>query len=332
MESAATGRVTAIRGPVIVTTEAARQRRLFVDALGHEVVAEEALSEAQVAALFGLAGRSARAVLYETPGTRIGAWVVELDPPDATVIRVGGVGYACDAMKMIDFFTADRPAAVARLKGAGFEFVSEGADVDLPDGGRFVEAHLRGPDGVMVAAIEPLNRPMDQFVGVTDRLFSEMQSTSAPVSDFEPVRAFYEDALGVPMGLRYEFESDSFSKMVGTSQTTRIRANNYGRVVEDVMLGIIHYGLPPGSFASLRERARPPHRGLVGVRLDVGGLDALLERCASHGVEIRVPPAAADSAALGRGRSAVAVAPHGVWHWLVEAEVRPRSAPESPVR
>jgi catechol 2,3-dioxygenase-like lactoylglutathione lyase family enzyme len=315
-----------------VTTEAARQRRLFVDALGHEVVAEEALSEAQVTALFGLAGRSARAALYETPGTRIGAWVVEFDPPDATVIRVGGVGYACDAMKMIDFFTADRPAAIARLRAAGFEFVSEGADVDLPDGGRFVEAHLRGPDGVMVAAIEPLNRPMNQFVGVTDRLFSEMQSTSAPVSDFEPVRAFYEDALGVPMGLRYEFESDSFSKMVGTSQTTRIRANNYGRIVEDVMLGIIHYGLPPGSFASLRERARPPHRGLVGVRLDVGGLDALLERCASHGVEIRVPPAAADSAALGRSRSAVVVAPHGVWHWLVEAEVSSRSAPESPVR
>lgn len=317
--TATAGRVTAIRGPVIVTTEFDRQRRLFVEVLGHATVAEEALSATQVAAVFGLDGRRAQAALYELPGSRIGAWVVEFDPPDPTVIRVGGVGYACDAMKMIDFFTADRPAAIARLKAAGFEFVSEGADLQLPDGGRFIEAHLRGPDGVMVAVIEPLNRPLQQFVSVTDRLFSEMQSTSAPVSDFEPVRAFYEDVLGVPMGLRYEFESDSFSKMVGIAQTTRIRANNYGRVVEDVMLGIIHYGLPAGSFASLRERAQPPHRGLVGVRLDVTGLDALLERCRAHRLPIRVPPAPAGcTRALGPGRSAVVVAPHGVWHWLVE--------------
>lgn len=188
------GKVTAIRGPVIVTAELPRQLRLFVDALGHRVVVDEALAPQQVQARFGVAGRRARAVLVEMPDTRIGAWLVEFDPPEQTVIRVGGVGYACDALKMIDFFT-------------------------------------------------------------TDRLFSEMQSSSGPVSDFEPVRHFYEQVLGVSMGLRYEFESDSFSKMVGTAQTTRIRANNYGRVVEDVMLGIIHYGLPPGSFDSLRARA-----------------------------------------------------------------------------
>ena len=120
------------------------------------------------------------------------------------------------------------------------------------------------------------------------------------------------------MGLRYEFESDAFSKMVGTDRTTRIRANNCGRVVEDVMLGIIHYGLPAGSFDSLRERARPPNRGLVGLRLDVTGLDALLARCGAAGVEVQCAASAAGCAALGGGRSAVTVAPHGVWHWLVE--------------
>ncbi len=314
-------RVTAIRGPVIVTAELPRQLRLFIDALGHRVVADETLAPQQVEALFGVGGRRARAVLVETPGTRIGAWLVEFDPQEQTVIRVGGVGYACDALKMIDFFTTDRPTAIARLKQCGFEFVSEGADVNLPDGDRFVEAHLRGPDGVMVAAIEPLNVPIGRFVSISDRLFSEMQSSSGPVSDFEPVRHFYEQVLGVPMGLRYEFESDSFSKMVGTAQTTRIRANNYGRVVEDMMLGIIHYGLPPGSFDSLRERARPPNRGLVGARLDVTGLDALLARCVAADLEVRCPAGAVGTAALGAGRSAVVVAPHGVWHWLVETAV-----------
>ncbi len=313
------GHVLAIRGPVIVTTEMARQLRLFVDALGHRVIADESLSPAQATATFGTTGRRARAVLVEMPGTRIGAWLVEFDPAEQAVIRVGGVGYASDALKMIDFFTTDRAAAVARLKAFGFEFVSEGADVNLPDGARFIEAHLRGPDGVMVAAIESLNRPIGDFVSLTDQLFSEMQSSSGPVSDFEPVRHFYEKVLGVPMGLRYEFESESFSRMVGTAQTTRIRANNYGRVVEDVMLGIIHYGLPVGSFESLRERARPPNRGLVGVRLDVTGLDGLLARCAAAGIEVKCAASPAGCVALGGGRSAVIAAPHGVWHWLVEA-------------
>ena len=88
---------------------------------------------------------------------------------------------------------------------------------------------------------------------------------SGPASAFEPVGHFYEQVLGVTMGLRSEFESDSFSKMVGTAQTTRIRANNYG--------------LPPGSFDSLHESAR----------LDVMGLDALLARCVAAGVEVRCP-------------------------------------------
>jgi hypothetical protein len=33
---------------------------------------------------------------------------------------------------------------------------------------------------------------------------------------------------------------------------------------------------------------------------------------------VRRPATAADCAALDRGRCAVVVAPHGVWHWLVE--------------
>jgi hypothetical protein len=39
-------------------------------------------------------------------------------------------------------------------------------------------------------------------------------------------------------------------------------------------------------------------------------------------VELRVPPDAGACLAFGGGRSAVVVAPHGVWHWLVEAAPR----------
>jgi catechol 2,3-dioxygenase-like lactoylglutathione lyase family enzyme len=312
------GRVISIDGPVISTAELQRQLEIYEGVLGMQRLSDEMLAAPAVAALFGVHDRTARLVSVATPGTRIGAWLVEFLPHPDSVIRVGGVGYASDALKMIDVFTNDLAAAVARIKAHGFEFVSEGADLTLPDGSRFVEAHFRAPDGVMMAAISTLDQPMGQFVAITDRLFSEIQSSSGPVSDFEPVRHFYANVLGVPMGLSYEFESDAFSKMVGTHSTTRIRAHNYGRVVEDVMLGIIHYGLPPGSYASLRERAQPPNRGIIGARLLVAGLDALLARCAAAGVEIARPAAPLDVAATGRARVAAVRGPHGVWHWLVE--------------
>jgi hypothetical protein len=105
--------------------------------------------------------------------------------------------------------------------------------------------------------------------------------------------------------------------MVGVSQTLHIRANNYGRVVEDVMLGIIHYGLPEGSYADLRERARPPNRGIIGVRLRVSGLESLVARCRSAGIEIAGEPQSVDIAGSVR-RTAIIRAPHGVFHWLIE--------------
>lgn len=310
--------VDAIRGPVICTAELPRQLALFETVVGMHRVADERLDRTATECWFGVSGREARAILLETPGTRIGVWLVEFAPSSEVVIRVGGVGVATDALKMIDVFTADRLSAIARLKAHGFAFVSEGASVDLPDGSRFLEAHVRAPDGVMFAVIEPLNLPASQFVTCHDQVFSEVQSSSGPVSDFAPVRRFYEDVLGIPMGLRYEFESESFSRMVGTPHTIHIQANNYGRVVEDVMLGIIHYGLPEGTYESLRERARPPHRGLVGVRVDVTGLGALVERCRAADVEIVRPLQKVRSAAFGVANVAAVRAPHGVWHWLIE--------------
>ena len=315
--TAAAGRVLGIDGPVISTADPRRQRDLFETAIGMHCIAEDRLEHAAVHALFGPVAERATLWQLVTPGSPLGVWLVEFEPRSEVVIREGGVGVACNALKMIDFFTADRPAAIAALRAQGFEIVAEGASIELPDGSRFCEAHAKGPDGVMIAAIEPLNVRAADFVTLVGRTFSEVQSASGPVSDFEPVRHFYEQVLGVPMGLRYEFASESFSRMVGVKDTLHIRANNYGRVVEDVMLGIIHYGLPPGSYADLRERARPPHRGIIGVRLRVEGLDALLERCARAGIE-RACDAATLTLQSGTMRIAAVRAPHGVWHWLIE--------------
>ncbi len=311
------GRVLSIDGPVISTGDLARQRQLFESVIGMHAIAEDLLDRHAVRALFGPVAERATLVQLATPGSELGAWLVAFEPVSDVIIREGGVGVACNALKMIDFFTADRAAAIGALRHHGFEIVAERANVDLPDGSRFLEAHAKGPDGVMIAAIEPLNVRAADFVTLTDRPFSEVQSSSGPVSNFAPVRAFYEDVLGVPMGFRYEFSSESFSRMVGVEPTLHIRANNYGRVVEDVMLGVIHYGLPPGTYADLRERARPPHRGIIGVRLRVSDLDALLTRCTAAGLEY---PCNATTIRLQSGKMRIAAirAPHGVWHWLIE--------------
>ncbi|GEM_PF-920084 len=312
------GTVISIDGPVISTAALVRQTTLFRDVLGMQLTADSSFDAARTAQLFGLERHTARVLTLQTPGTSIGVQLVEFSPGSDTVIRPGGVGIASDALKMIDFFTSDGVAAADAFRRHGFELVTEGAPIQLPDGSRFIEMHVKGPEGVMVAAIHPENVAARGFVTVTDRLFSEVQSSSGPVSDFEPVRHFYESVLGIPMGYAYEFESPAFSSMIGAGRTTTIRANNYGRVVEDVMLGIIHYGLPRDSYESLRERARPPHLGVIGVRLSVCNLPALLQRCAAGGCELAVPLARVSNADSSTTSTAVVRGPHGVWHFLRE--------------
>jgi len=308
-----------VDGPIISTGEMARQRALFEGVLGLQTVAEQCLPAEAVKALFGLSDTTAYSVLLSTPGTRIGVRLVAFEPCSGVTIRPGGVGLQTDALKVVDFFTRDLDRAVARLRSFGFDLVGAPARLELPTGEVFHEAHVRAPDGVMVAFIHPLRAKPANYVSVTERLFSEVQSCSGPVAELEPVRRFYEQGLGLGCGLEYRFESESFGRMIGAGQATLVRANNFGRVVEDVMLGVIHYGLPARlAPPSLRSLCRAPHRGLVAASLSVSGLDALLARCVSAGAEVAVPPASVALEPWGVVRVATVRGPHGVAHLLVE--------------
>lgn len=306
-------------GPVISTGDMARQRALFEGVLGLVPAAEGRFDASAVAALFGVVGREARYVDLRTPGTRIGVMLVAFEPVEEVVIRPGGVGIQSDALKVVDFFTRDLDRAVARLRSFGFDLVGPPALLELPSGEVFNEAHVRAPDGVMVAFIYPRKGRLADYVSVTDRLFSEVQSSSGPVAELEPVEAFYEQGLGLTCGLEYRFESESFGRMVGTGGATLVRARNFGRVVEDVMLGVIHYGLPPGFAPSLRDRCRAPNRGLVAVRLLLPDVEAAVARCAAAGCEVAAPVAEVGLPPWGRLRTATVRGPHGIAHLLLEA-------------
>ncbi len=305
-------------GPVISTADLARQCALFEGALGLERRATQALGPEAASRLFAVAGHAATSVRLATPGTDIGVRLVAFDPPPTQTIRPGGVGIQTDALKVVDFFCTDLARARSRLGAFGFDPVGPPALLELPGGERFHELHLRAPDGVMVALIHPLRAQSADYVTVTDRLVSEVQSCSGPVAALEPVRDFYERGLGMPLGLQYRFESESFGRMVGLGRATEVRANNFGRVVEDVMLGVIHYGLPPGFAPSLAATCRAPNRGLVAVELRVRGIDALVAHCQAAGGTVAAPPAEVELAPHGTVRVATVRGPHGVAHLLVE--------------
>lgn len=281
-----------------------------------EQVARQDLSTAAVEALWGLASHRAETVWFETPGTPYGVRVVQLEPASAITIRDPKSGYDCDALKVIDFFTADFNRARENLERAGFKLKDEIAEYDTASG-HIVEGHLWGPDGVVCALVAGPKDFLGEFVTITDRIVSEVHSVSAPVENQAAVVAFYA-SLGLNEVHRYEVTDESFQHLVGAKDPLHIRAINVGSVRHEPYLGIIHYGLPPGTYQSLAERAQLPHRGLVGATVQVADVRAATTDCQQAGATLLAPPAASELTPFGRVTSAAVRAPHGVLHQLIE--------------
>jgi catechol 2,3-dioxygenase-like lactoylglutathione lyase family enzyme len=309
--------VTSIDGPLVSTRDLARQRTLFEGVFGLLPVAEQRLTAAEVEALWGVKGRAARSVLLETKGTAIGVRLVAFEPPSEIAIREGAAGIDSDALKVIDFVVTDFEAGVAALEKQGFKLSAPPAKYEVPKDGRFTEGHAEGPEGVKCALLKIHDASLDRFVRVQDRLFSEVLGVSAPVSDPAPIASFYE-ALGLRQVYRYEIENESFQHLLGAGRKTKVVGINYGHSEKAVVIGIVHYGLPAGSFRSLRDRSVLPHRGTVALRLTVRSVEAAAEACRAKGGEILAPPAAVELAPQGKVRSLTVRAPHGVVHHFLE--------------
>ncbi|MFT3964276.1 MAG: hypothetical protein QM690_00150 [Sphingobium sp.] len=303
--------VVNIHGPIISSSNLDAHIRLF-RAFGMEETGRCERTGAETSAIWGTTGQGSQEVTLATPGTPFGVRLVAFDPGADVQIRDPSRGSDSEALKVIDFYAPDLPAARARIEAAGFAFKEEVADYETPEG-RFQEAHLWGPDGVVCALITGAPAFYENFATVRDQLVSEPQSISGPVQDQTATLAFLETVFGLTVVHRYGLDDESFQALVGTSEAMKLRAWNVGLNTVEPYFGIINYGMAPGMQTSVIDVARPPSRGLLGATVRVHDVVAVAERAGTVFVETSIP-------GFGPARITTFAGPNGAWFQAVEEQ------------
>lgn len=299
-----------IHGPIISSSDVEAHVALF-EAFGMQEVGRLHRSAAETSAIWGTTDQASSEIVLETPGTPFGLRLVRFDPGLDVQIRDPLRGSDAEALKVIDFYAPDLALAIESIEAAGFRFKPEIADYETPEG-RFQEAHLWGPDGVVCALISGDPALYDRLATVRDRLVSEPQSISGPVQDAGAALAHLKHVLGLDVIHRYGLDDQSFDALVGTSAHLKLRAWNVGVDTAEPYLGIIDYGLPAGTQTSLIEVARPPARGLLGVTLRVEDVVVVAKRAGVAIVEMELP-------GFGSVRSATFQGPSGAWFQALQS-------------
>jgi catechol 2,3-dioxygenase-like lactoylglutathione lyase family enzyme len=308
---------SAVFGPIISCHSIEAHLALFGDLIGMQADgAAQALTPSQIQALFGVADRSAQLQVLRTPGTRTGVVLVAFDPAPETCMRERDNALFGDALKVIDFYAPDFDGMVRHIADRGHALEPDIAAYELYEG-RFQEAHLWGPDNVILGLLGGPSEFFQRFASVTDRMFSEVQSISTPVSDLPAIKAFYRDVLGLSTVYEYQIADPSFGDLIGSAGTLDLRACNIGRCTEEPYFGLIDYGLPAGRTPSLREASSTLRRGIIGALVLVSDLDASLVAAQRRGdphrsrVSLSLPGWSLLAAASVQ-------APHGVVHLLAQ--------------
>ena len=311
------GRDAWLHGPIVSSGDLDAHARLFA-AVGMVETVRRDLDADECSRQWGTHGSTATELAMATPGTPYGVRLVRFEPTSAVLVRDRQRGYDADAPKVIDFYLPDFAAGRAAVERAGWRLKEPIAEYDLPEG-HFVEGHVWGPDEVVLGLISGPADFFRDFATITDRTFSEPQSLSGAVSRLEPSVEFFERAFGFGVVYRYGIDDDGFRELVGSATTRfRLRAINVGPSTREPYVGLIHYGMPDGSYASLHGRAKPPHRGTLGATVIVRDVAAVTTRAASAGAEVLAAPAPAATAAFGTATCALVLAPNGGCYQLVE--------------
>lgn len=298
-----------IHGPIISATDLDAHIALLA-AFGLVETGRCDRSAAETCAIWGIEASASREVTLATPQTAFGIRLVRFDTAGGEQIRDPSRGSDCDALKVIDFYAPDLTAARAAIERTGFLFKPEIAEYDTPEG-RYQEAHLWGPDGVVCALISGDAELFTDLASVRDRLVSEPQSISGPVQDAAATLAFLERVLGLGVIHRYGLEDSSFDAMVGSTQQLQLRAWNVGTCKREPYFGVIDYGLPAGSQRSLLAASAPPNRGLLGATVRVRDAAAVAQAAGVETARAAIP-------GLGDAVIATVKAPNGAWYQAVE--------------
>ncbi|KQM22217.1 hypothetical protein [Novosphingobium sp. Leaf2] len=298
-----------IHGPIISSSDLDAHIALFA-AFGLVEAGRCDRTAAETRAIWGIESDGSREVTLATPGTAFGIRLVQFIPVGGEQIRDPSRGSDCDALKVIDFYAPDLPAARAAIERTGFLFKPEIAEYDTPEG-RYQEAHLWGPDGVVCALISGDAGLFADLATVRDRLVSEPQSISGPVQDSAATLAFFDRVLGLDVIHRYGLEDASFDAMVGSTQQLRLRAWNVGTCKREPYFGVIDYGLPAGSQRSLHAASSPPNRGLLGATVRVRNAAAVAQAAGVKTAQVAIP-------GLGDAVIATVKAPNGAWYQALE--------------
>ncbi|MCC6829052.1 MAG: hypothetical protein IT550_12575 [Novosphingobium sp.] len=293
-----------VHGPIVSSSDLATHLAMF-EAFGLREIGRIDRSIAQTAAIWGTTGQASREITMNTPGTPFGVRLVGFDPGSDVEIRQPSRGSDSEALKVIDFYTPDLAAARQQVEAAGFRFKDEIADYETAEG-RFQEAHLWGPDGVVCALLAGDPAFFADLATVCDRTFSEPQSISGPVQNPEAILAFLEDVFGLGVIHQYQLEDPTFQALVGTASRVRLRAWNVGPRKTEPYFGIVHYGMPEGTQTSLFDVARPPARGLLGATLRVRDAAQIARKAGVAVVPAEVPGFGAALAVTVQG-------PNGAW-------------------
>lgn len=298
-----------IHGPIISSSDVAAHIDLF-RAFGLTEAGRLERSVEETGMIWGTTGQASLEVSLQTPDTPFGVRLVQFTPGSDTQIRHPDRGSDSEALKVIDFYAPDLDAALEDIEAAGFRFKDEIADYDTPEG-RFREAHLWGPDGVVCALISGDAERFETLATVRDRRVSEPQSISGPVQDQGPILNFLHDVFGLDVIHRYGLDDESFDALVGSASAMKLRAWNVGTATEKPYFGIINYGLPEGSQVSAFEASRPPARGLLGATLLVRDAAQIAARAGAKMHQTDIP-------GLGACRSVTVQGPNGAWFQAVQ--------------
>lgn len=300
-----------IHGPIISSSNLDTHLAMF-EAFGLKEVARQDRSIDETSTIWGTVGQASREITMNTPGTPFGIRLIRFDPGSDVEIRQPSRGSDSEALKVIDFYTPDLSAARRQVEAAGFRFKDEVADYETAEG-RFQEAHLWGPDGVVCALLAGAPDFFAELATVCDRTFSEPQSISGPVQNPDAVLAFFEDVFGLGVIHRYELEDPTFQALVGTTAQIKLRAWNVGSRKTEPYFGIINYGMPSGTQTSLFEIARPPARGMIGATLRVRDAATIAKKADASVVRADVP-------GFGPALTVTFQGPNGAWFQAVQVE------------